>query len=160
MLRFALLLALLAAPAGAQNLLVNPGFEGGLAGWGYLEDRAGVAEPSSTAHDGSAGLLLSSPGTMPGAASLWQDVRGLVKGGRYCVSAWFLAVAEGGGFGLAVDEPERRLAETLVFGQPTGWTWARTCFTVEKRRVRVWIWSSPGLVSGGGWVDSVALAAQ
>lgn len=160
MLRFALLLALLAAPAGAQNLLVNPGFEGGLAGWGYLEDRAGVVEPSSTAHDGSAGLLLSSPGTMPGAASLWQDVRGLVKGGRYCVSAWFLAVAEGGGFGLAVDEPERRLAETLVFGQPSGWTWARTCFTTEKRRVRVWIWPSPGLVSGGGWVDSVSLSAQ
>lgn len=160
MLRVALLLALLASPAAAQNLLVNPGFERGLDGWGYLEDRAGVVEPSSTAHDGAAGLLLTVPGTMPGAASLWQDVRGLSKGGRYCVSAWFLSVAEGGGFGLAVDEPERRVAEVLVYGQPSGWTWARACFHVQKRRVRVRIWPSPGLVAGGGWVDSVYLVAQ
>lgn len=159
-MKILLMLALLASPAAAQNLLVNPSFEDGLAGWGYLEDRAGVVEPSSTAHDGAAGLLLTVPGTMPGAASLWQDVRGLSKGGRYCVSAWFLSLSEGGGFGMAVDEPEQRVAEVLVYGHPSGWTWARTCFNVEKRRVRVRIWPSPGLMGGGGWVDSVTLMAQ
>lgn len=139
------------------NLLANPGFEAGLAGWYYREDRAGVVEPSGTSHDGAAGLLLTVPGTIPGAAVVWQEVRGLSRGGRYCLSAWFLAVAEGGGFGLAVDEPERRLTDTLVYGQPSGWTWARICFQVETRRVRVTIWPSPGIVAGGGWVDSLAL---
>lgn len=159
-LLLALLLALLTAPASAQNLLVNPGFESGLSGWYYREDRAGTVEPSATAHDGAAGLLLTVPATIPGAAVVWQEVRGLRKGGRYCLSAWFLAAAEGGGFGVAVDEPERRLTETLVYGQPSGWTWARSCFQTETRRVRVTFWPSPGLVAGGGWLDSVALVDQ
>lgn len=155
----AAIIYLCAAPAWAQNLLANPGFEGGLRGWSYLEDRAGVVELSATAHDGSTGLLLTAPGVTPGAAAIWQDVR--VWGGRrYCVSGWVLALAEGGGLGVALDEPEQRVAEALIYGQPSGWTWWRVCAQVQTGRVRVTIWPSPGLVAGGGWIDSLALAAQ
>lgn len=158
--RLAMLLALLAAPAGAQNLLVNPGFEDGTAGWIVVEDRAGVVEPSATAHDGASGLLLTVPATMPGAASIAQEVRGLARGGRYCVSAWVLPLVAGSGWGLAVDEPEERRVELLSYGPATDWGWLGACWIAKRRRAVVRIWPSAGLVAGGGWVDSVALVAQ
>lgn len=159
-MRRALLLALLAAPVWGQNLLVNPGFEEGLVGWTVAQEGAGVVEPSATAHDGSASALVMAPYPQPGfwgRATISQDVR-VRRGARYCVGAWLLPVADGGGFGLSVSYGAGAYVDLLAYGSPTAWGWQRACFTSSRKYVRVSVWASPGLVAGGGWVDSMDLS--
>lgn len=154
-----LLVALFAAPAWGQNLLINPGFEDGLSGWTVSEVRAGTVEASAVAHDGLGGALVTAPGLVPGAAAIWQDLR-VRPGVRYCFSGWLQTLAAGGGFGLAVDAGGGRPVDVLVYGEPGAWSWQRACFIPERKRVRVVLWASPGISAGGGYVDSLALVAQ
>lgn len=155
-MRRALLLALLAVPAWGQNVLVNPGFEDGLTGWHVLADRAGSVTVDGHAHSGDASALLLAPTQMPSAAAIWQEVR-VVRGERYCVSAWLQPWTDGAGFGVLVDSREERLVELLSYGAPGAWGWQRACFTAPRWRVRVMLTASKGVLAGGGYVDDVRL---
>lgn len=155
-MRRALLLALLAVPAWGQNVLVNPGFEGGLAGWTVYSSQAGGVTVDGQAHSGDASALMLAPTQLPSAAAIWQEVR-VSKGGHYCVSAWLQPWTDGAGFGLLVDSREERLVELLAYGAPGAWGWQRACFVVPRWRVRVTISAAKGIQAGGGYVDDVRL---
>lgn len=155
-LALATVLYMCAPSSQAQNLLANHGFEDGLTGWTAVTTRAGTAEASSVAHDGLGSALVTVPSQMPGSALIYQDVR-VYRGARYCLSAWLQPVAQGGGFGLSVWSVGAYPVEMLAYGTASEWGWQRACFVTPGQRVRVYVIAVPGLVSGGGYVDSMAL---
>lgn len=158
-----LLLALLPACAHAQNYLSNPSFEDGLSGWTVVEMWAGVVEPSSTAHDGAAGLLLTTPPVQMAAAQVYQDVT-LKRGLRYCISAWTMPLATGGGYQVSVQTGAGAAVDLWLYGPGGAWGWSQACWVepsggaTKATVARVSVTSRAGLVAGGGYLDSLALA--
>ncbi|TQM78535.1 arabinoxylan arabinofuranohydrolase [Saccharothrix saharensis] len=78
------------AVAAGPNLLSNPGFEDGLAGWavnnGNATDSATLS-PTADAHSGSAAVLVTDRKTTGSGPA--QDLAGKVQAGRtYTVTAW------------------------------------------------------------------------
>lgn len=142
--------------ADAQSIITNGGFEDGLAGWTVTAVRAGAVLPDSYAHSGDGSALLVAPTQTPSWAAISQSVR-VSRGGRYCLSAWLQPVADGAGFGVAVDGREERLLELLAHGPAGAWGWQRACFVAPRWRVRVTITASKGVLAGGGYVDDVIL---
>ncbi|MFJ6677331.1 family 43 glycosylhydrolase [Actinosynnema sp. NPDC091369] len=79
-----------AATASGPNLITNPGFEDGLAGWttnnGNATDGATLA-PTADAHSGTASVLVTNRRTTGSGPA--QDLAGKVQAGKtYTVTAW------------------------------------------------------------------------
>ncbi len=73
-------------PLGTTNLLTNPGFESGLAGWGESWGTFSITSNASEVHGGSQALRVTGSA---GSSGLGQNVTSqFTPGGVYTLSAW------------------------------------------------------------------------
>jgi pimeloyl-ACP methyl ester carboxylesterase len=97
-------IAFFAGHVSAQQLIDNPGFEGGIVSWSLSAGTAVYAVDSTVQHSGS--FAAKGVETDPNSLGrLYQDVTGrLIPGREYVLSGWIKAEGvTGGGFIIGVD---------------------------------------------------------
>ncbi|HBY92775.1 MAG TPA: hypothetical protein DEP84_02240, partial [Chloroflexi bacterium] len=96
------------------NLVVNPGFEEGLAGWAQLTNGGlDVSVVVSPTHSGDASLQFASTSELPAFAAGAGDPVPVVPGQRYRISAWWRSAT---GYVSATDGPPSLWQMTLWRG--------------------------------------------
>lgn len=143
------------------DLLTNGGFEEGLVGWTVSYTEPGAVAASTAEHfhgSGSAQVVVYNMEFS--AASISQSKGTLAIGQRYCLRATVKQDdANGGGFAISVTNPAK-VVDLLLYKDTGGdWMSQRSCFVALSKSATVTITASPGIQTGGGYVDAVSLEA-
>ena len=155
----------------SNNLLQNPGFEAGLAGWSVSEGTATYVLDSSQPHSG----LLCAKGTEIDAGSLgrlYQDVTAiLTPGHQYIISGWIKSQnVTGGGAVVAVDYvgstgwipvPDGYVKEVGYVVGTTGWTFYQSSPFIlppmPADATALWFLMDFNNGTGTAWFDDLTL---